>query len=1600
MNPRPQVIRILLLAAEPSDMARMRLDQEFREIGKSLQRAKYRDRFEVDQLLAARPADLQQGILDVRPQIVHFCGHGLGSRGLAFEEEQGNARLIPTDDLADLLRLSAPELRCVVLNACYSDEQAQVTHQHIDYVIGMQQEISDAAAISFSRGFYDALFANEPVERAFDYGKNAIRLEGPRNAIFSPSERHLLLGNASAGVAILEHLKPVILRREGAEPFPLIPGQASITRSEIEARFETASQVLIRWETTLDGGKWLDRPELQQLEEWLGNEKATTLVLLGEPGSGKSALLAKLGQWARERGTPVLAIKADAIAPSVNSVAELTADLKLPLDVLECIRRVAATKEVVVLIDQLDALASLVDLRSERLNVLLDLVREVCQDKNVKVICSCRQFEFKHDVRLSSIQAESVTLNLPAWEQVSKLLKERGIEGDSWPGAFRELLRTPQHLKLFLERLNDTSEYRVFNGYQQMLDDLWERRVANPDGLPGRAELLMEMAEQMASSESLWLPLARYEERNLTVRDLEAKGILVRNEGGLGIGFRHQTLFEHTRARAFARGHGSIAAYTLGRQDSLFIRPTLWNILRYLREAAPEAYHDEMGRLWEGARRRHIRFLLVDFLGQVQNPTEREKILMLEALAKPDCRPRALAACRGSAAWFGVLAPSLLPAVMQTRPEDAWPAVPILADALRFTRSESLELIRRHWMPEPGKDLLTWRVLEQLTEWDEGALDLACIIARRGDVSPFSVMSLAMVISAHEPLLAPRVVAASLGRSLRLLEEAPNPLPPTRETGESDQNFHVQEMLYRPKEKFERLLKSHQGWHELPALAEAAPNAFIDQLWPWLVRILAHLESDRNMGTVFKENWSLAKGLDPEDVTHREHPLTASFDLAVRAFAEQSPDEFLTFLAREGGHDSQLVQRLLCRGLGAIAAGHPGAGLDFLKGDPRRFRLGSFNNMYADTTALITAIVPHLTVGQKAELEEGIFSCRRFDEHVASEEPELRFEASKRNREHRLRLLRAFPEGTLTPRAQSIVEAETLALPHFRDPEVRFTSGRIGSPMSAEQMTKAKDVHIANLFEELVDETHDNHPTAHFRAGSAQASHEFGRFARENPKRAVSIIREFEPGRQERPAATALVEIAKTDFPDQDLFDLITDLDRQGFNSEEYRTCAAIALRERLRVGTGLPDQICDLLEKWRTSPWTLRDEVQRVKQGDETRDENPSSILWEHGGIVAVSQGSYNVLHALTYAYLLRRPPLTDRWLAMLRDHLQRPERSAVWCFLASDLRNLKLCDRAAASLFLQDLFARFPDVRDNAFGAQLIIDLWTILPDKVVDSFVAAIRDSSWPDGPQLYGELLALRAMVFPDNRAVKRDLHRWFRPRIVRREKADFVRLGMAYTAIQFWNQPGKRGIANDLLMRLIPFAVQTSNQWTRIFHALLGYAKRLHPPACSWAWTRSLFPQRSASRGKAKPEHLANAIMSIFLVCNDFPADEYTRAFLEQVLSYSEILRSTEDNFLVEHLEDLLPGEPELVFRLSEELIRHKGPELRSIQFSFAMSAAHLTNIALTLQRCGGEYRSKGLELFEQLLALGVPDTQSTLNEARSEADRHSAIDPSQATTQR
>lgn len=170
--------KILLLSANPRGINQLRLDEEMREIKDGLRRAKKRDQYVIDRAEAVRYRDIHRAILDYEPHIIHFSGHGSGEEGLLFEDETGQVKLVDAEALAGLFQLFADQVECVVLNACYSQYQAEEIARHINYVIGMSQAIQDNAAIEFAVGFYDALGAGQDYKFAYKLGCNLIQVAG------------------------------------------------------------------------------------------------------------------------------------------------------------------------------------------------------------------------------------------------------------------------------------------------------------------------------------------------------------------------------------------------------------------------------------------------------------------------------------------------------------------------------------------------------------------------------------------------------------------------------------------------------------------------------------------------------------------------------------------------------------------------------------------------------------------------------------------------------------------------------------------------------------------------------------------------------------------------------------------------------------------------------------------------------------------------------------------------------------------------------------------------------------------------------------------------------------------------------------------------------------------------------------------------------------------------------------------------------------------------------------------------------------------------------------------------------------------------------
>lgn len=177
--------RILFLSANPDDTDRLKVEEEFNKIWAAIRSSEYRDQFELEQRHAVSLADLHELVLEFKPNIIHFSGHGSPDGLLVFEGSAGLSEDAPIGAFANLFRIinhgktEEDRIRCVVLNACYSGKrQAAAIARHVDCVIGTSSTIKDSSAINFAESFYRALGYGESVQKAFDLGRNQLDLYG------------------------------------------------------------------------------------------------------------------------------------------------------------------------------------------------------------------------------------------------------------------------------------------------------------------------------------------------------------------------------------------------------------------------------------------------------------------------------------------------------------------------------------------------------------------------------------------------------------------------------------------------------------------------------------------------------------------------------------------------------------------------------------------------------------------------------------------------------------------------------------------------------------------------------------------------------------------------------------------------------------------------------------------------------------------------------------------------------------------------------------------------------------------------------------------------------------------------------------------------------------------------------------------------------------------------------------------------------------------------------------------------------------------------------------------------------------------------------
>jgi CHAT domain len=159
-------VKILFVSANSIVGANVKVDAEYKAVARRLAGNKNWERPSYNP--SATWEEVIDEIDDYKPDIVHFCAHGGLSHEILLNDENAHPKAVPTRALEQLFRVMKGNVRLVIMNSCFSAQQARAIARRIDCVVGVKSGIADETAIKFSPRFYEALGAGRSVAAAYE----------------------------------------------------------------------------------------------------------------------------------------------------------------------------------------------------------------------------------------------------------------------------------------------------------------------------------------------------------------------------------------------------------------------------------------------------------------------------------------------------------------------------------------------------------------------------------------------------------------------------------------------------------------------------------------------------------------------------------------------------------------------------------------------------------------------------------------------------------------------------------------------------------------------------------------------------------------------------------------------------------------------------------------------------------------------------------------------------------------------------------------------------------------------------------------------------------------------------------------------------------------------------------------------------------------------------------------------------------------------------------------------------------------------------------------------------------------------------------------
>ncbi len=325
------------------------------------------------------------------------------------------------------------------------------------------------------------------------------------------------------------------------------------------------------------------------------------LLIIGEPGAGKSGVLNALARTLSASGADVLELAVDRY--SVESLEGLSLELGLKRPLLEVLEAWDGPEPAYLVVDALDATRGG---RGE--GVFRSLIERVLELKGRwNVVASIRNFDLRmgHQFRalfkgappersLADLTFAGVRhIQVPPWSEAEfdQLLRQApALAGclAQAPARLRDLAMVPFNTRLLSELITGGAVGGLdqVSSQADLLRLYWEHRVGG-HGLPARTSL-SRVVQLMVQARALRAPAIQAAGNDpATIDTLCKEGVLVVADGDRWVQFRHHLLFDYAAARLALEPSDIVSgAYRFSKAEALglMLSPALGFVLREIWE--------------------------------------------------------------------------------------------------------------------------------------------------------------------------------------------------------------------------------------------------------------------------------------------------------------------------------------------------------------------------------------------------------------------------------------------------------------------------------------------------------------------------------------------------------------------------------------------------------------------------------------------------------------------------------------------------------------------------------------------------------------------------------------------------------------------------------------------------------------------------------------------------------------------------------------------------------------------------------------------------------------------------------------------------------